>query len=229
MEGMPTSADSPASTPDLGDLMHVAFRRLRRGWSEQLAPFDLTPYQFRALQAVARGPQGQGCPVHAGACRPELHPPGAHGLAGATGELVAGSEVPGGEAGSEVTGGAADAADAADGADAVGTTAAAGGSHSAVDAAEGMRLKDLAERLRIAPRSATEVVDQLQDKGLVERRPDPADRRVTRIVLTEDGARVREQVREERRRQAGDYFSVLSAPDRAELARILSELVRSHP
>jgi hypothetical protein len=40
---------------------------------------------------------------------------------------------------------------------------------------------------------------------------------------------VRERVREERRRQAGDYFSVLSAPDRAELARILSELVRSHP
>ncbi|QCU79236.1 MarR family transcriptional regulator [Citricoccus sp. SGAir0253] len=92
-----------------------------------------------------------------------------------------------------------------------------------------MRLKDLAERLRIAPRSATEVVDQLQAKGLVERRPDPADRRATRIVLTDRGAEVRSQVREERRRQAGDYFSVLSEPDRAELARLLGELVRGRP
>ena len=55
MQRMPAPADSPVSTPDLGDLMHVAFRRLRRGWSEQLAPFDLTPYQFRALQALAGG------------------------------------------------------------------------------------------------------------------------------------------------------------------------------
>lgn len=36
-----------------------------------------------------------------------------------------------------------------------------------------IRLKDLAERLRIAPRSATEVVDQLEVKGLVRRDPDP--------------------------------------------------------
>jgi len=217
---MAPSADSPLSTPDLGDLMHVAFRRLRRGWSEQLAPFDLTPYQFRALQAVARGPQGQDCPVHAGACRPELHHPEAQGMVGAAGEMTAGSEVDG------------EAEDAADAADGAGSDSEPGGSRAvpdAADAAEGLRLKDLAERLRIAPRSATEVVDQLQGKGLVERRPDLADRRATRIVLTEGGAQVRERVREERRRQAGDYFSVLSAPDRAELARLLAQLVRSHP
>jgi DNA-binding MarR family transcriptional regulator len=188
MERMPAPADSPVPTPDLGDLMHVAFRRLRRGWSEQLAPFDLTPYQFRALQAVGRGP-------HA-------HDSVAHGVEGHG--AVSALQDP-----------AAEAEGAAEGA--------------AVGDAAGLRLKDLAERLRIAPRSATEVVDQLQDKGLVERRPDPVDRRATRIVLTEGGTRVRAQVREERRRQAGDYFSVLSAPDRAELARILSELVGSHP
>ena len=40
-----------------------------------------------------------------------------------------------------------------------------------------MRLSALAEHLRIAPRSATEVVDDLQTRSLVERRPDPADAR----------------------------------------------------
>jgi DNA-binding MarR family transcriptional regulator len=208
MERMPAAADSLVPTPDLGDLMHVAFRRLRRGWSEQLAPFDLTPYQFRALQAVARGPHD--------------HDSGAHGAEGHG--AVSAAQDPAGDEGS-VAEGVAAAGSAMEGT-AAGGTAAAG---SAVGDVEGLRLKDLAERLRIAPRSATEVVDQLQDKGLVERRPDPVDRRATRIVLTEGGARVRAQVREERRRQAGDYFSVLSAPDRVELARILSELVGSHP
>ena len=33
---------------------------------------------------------------------------------------------------------------------------------------------ELAEHLRIAPRSATEVIDDLQERGLATRRPDPA-------------------------------------------------------
>ena len=41
------------------------------------------------------------------------------------------------------------------------------------------------EHLRIAPRSATEVVDALEERGLVERRPDPADRRATLVALTD--------------------------------------------
>src|ERR687890_743705 len=41
----------------------------------------------------------------------------------------------------------------------------------------GTRLSDLAEALHIAPRSATEVADALQARGLVERGPDPTDRR----------------------------------------------------
>jgi DNA-binding MarR family transcriptional regulator len=199
MERMPALPDSPAPTPDLGDLMHVAFRRLRRGWSEQLAPFDLTPYQFRALQGVGRGPH-----AHDSAAQGAQ----AHGaVVAASGSTVEDPATP-------------DCAVAEEDAPEEGF---------AEKEAEGLRLKDLAEMLRIAPRSATEVVDQLQDKGLVERRPDPVDRRATRIVLTADGARVRAEVREERRRQAGDYFSVLSAPDRDELARLLTQLVRSHP
>ena len=51
-----------------------------------------------------------------------------------------------------------------------------------------MRPGALAEHLRIAPRSATEVVDDLQERGLVERAPDPADRRATLVRLTEAGA-----------------------------------------
>src|SRR5699024_10014861 len=50
-----------------------------------------------------------------------------------------------------------------------------------------LRLSDLARRLRIAPRSATEVVDALCERGLVEREPSSTDRRATSLVLTAKG------------------------------------------
>ena len=144
--------DATADPAALGDLMHSAFRGLRRRWMHQLAPFDLTPHQFRALNAVAR----------------ETTCPG-------NGE-------------------------------------------------PGLRLKELAERLHIVPRSATEVVDQLAAKGLVERMADPSDRRATLLKLTEAGNKLREQVHEDRKREADEFFSVLEPKDRADLARILEKL-----
>lgn len=97
------------------------------------------------------------------------------------------------------------------------------------DRGEGLRLKELAERLRIAPRSATDVVDHLQDLGLVERRPDPTDRRAVRIVLTGAGAEKVERVHADWHRQADDFFAVLGEEDRAELERILRVLVEESP
>lgn len=141
-------ADSAA----LGELMHAAFRGLRSRWLRQLAPFGLTPHQYRALNAVARN--------------------------------------------------------ADDG---------------------GIRLKELSELLRIAPRSATEVVDQLEVQGLVERTPDPSDRRATLISLTGEGAAMRAGVRKDRAREADEYFAALSAEDRATLERILAQLAEGAP
>ncbi|GIF14692.1 MarR family winged helix-turn-helix transcriptional regulator [Actinoplanes teichomyceticus] len=87
-----------------------------------------------------------------------------------------------------------------------------------------MRLSTLAEHLRIAPRSATEVVDDLQRRGLVERRPDPADRRATLVALTGPGRATGEGVRAARAAAGERLFAVLDDADRAELARILRRL-----
>ena len=51
--------------------------------------------------------------------------------------------------------------------------------------ADGTRVSALAEALRIAPRSATEVADGLEERGLVERAADPADRRAVLLRLTD--------------------------------------------
>ncbi|MBV9795413.1 MAG: MarR family transcriptional regulator [Actinobacteria bacterium] len=88
-----------------------------------------------------------------------------------------------------------------------------------------MRLSELSDYLHIAPRSATEVVDALESRGLVRRRPDPGDRRATLAELTEPGAEVLAAIRTAARgTEAERVFGSLSPADRAELARILGQL-----
>ena len=84
-----------------------------------------------------------------------------------------------------------------------------------------MRLSELSEHLHIAPRSTTEVVDALETRGLIQRRPDPGDRRATLVELTEHGAGVLEAIRGT---EAGQVFGRLSQADRAHLVRILRML-----
>jgi DNA-binding MarR family transcriptional regulator len=88
----------------------------------------------------------------------------------------------------------------------------------------GVRSKELAEHLRIAPRSATEVVDALEAKGLVSRSVDPSDRRATLVALTDRGRALSEEVRRLRGVESDKLFRQLSAADRADLARILGKL-----
>ncbi|WP_324780700.1 MarR family winged helix-turn-helix transcriptional regulator [Thiobacillus sedimenti] len=48
---------------------------------------------------------------------------------------------------------------------------------------EGLRQVELADMLEIQPISLARLIDQLADAGLVERRPDPADRRAYQLFL----------------------------------------------
>jgi len=88
-----------------------------------------------------------------------------------------------------------------------------------------LRPSELSEHLRIAPRSTTEVLDGLTAKGLVERGPDPADRRASLITMSERGEAVGQQIRAARGTAADQVFDKLSPADRAELARILNFLL----
>jgi DNA-binding MarR family transcriptional regulator len=88
----------------------------------------------------------------------------------------------------------------------------------------GVRSKELADHLRIAPRSATEVVDALEAKGLVSRSADPHDRRATLVALTDRGHELSEEVRRARGLESERMFERLTRADRADLARILGKL-----
>jgi DNA-binding MarR family transcriptional regulator len=53
--------------------------------------------------------------------------------------------------------------------------------------ADGSRLTDLAERAQITKQSMGYLVDDLEGRGYVERRPDPTDRRAVLVCLTDRG------------------------------------------
>jgi MarR family transcriptional regulator for hemolysin len=49
---------------------------------------------------------------------------------------------------------------------------------------EGLKQSELAEILDLQPITLTRLIDRLADNGLIERRPDPSDRRAKRLFLT---------------------------------------------
>ena len=89
---------------------------------------------------------------------------------------------------------------------------------------EPTRLGVVAEHLRIAPRSATEVVDGLEERGLLRRVADPTDRRAVLAELTAEGQRVLAEVDAARARDTDEFLSALTPRERAQLARLLHKL-----
>jgi MarR family transcriptional regulator for hemolysin len=53
-----------------------------------------------------------------------------------------------------------------------------------LDRSEGLKQSELAELLDLQPISLTRLLDRLARNGLIERRPDPNDRRANRLYLT---------------------------------------------
>ncbi|MEV6650998.1 MarR family transcriptional regulator [Streptomyces sp. NPDC051219] len=54
---------------------------------------------------------------------------------------------------------------------------------------EPLPMRRVAEKLKCEPSNVTGIIDRLETRGLVERRPDPADRRVKLAAPTAEGVR----------------------------------------
>ncbi|WP_236238893.1 MarR family winged helix-turn-helix transcriptional regulator [Streptomyces sp. CC228A] len=91
------------------------------------------------------------------------------------------------------------------------------------------RMADLAARLEVVPRAVTSLVDGLEASGRVRRVPDPANRRVVRIELTEEGRATLRQLRSARRAAAEEILAPLTAEQRELLGGLLGALVDGVP
>jgi DNA-binding MarR family transcriptional regulator len=67
-------------------------------------------------------------------------------------------------------------------------------------------------------------LDDLQDDGYIERRPDPDDRRVRLLAITDTGRRVKDAVQDEIQRGEERWLGGLGAEDRRTFLRALERL-----
>lgn len=87
------------------------------------------------------------------------------------------------------------------------------------------RMADLAERLEVVPRAVTTLVDGLEASGKVCRVPDPTNRRVIRIELTDDGVKALQELHAVRRAAAEEILAPLTDEQRRALGGLLDTLV----
>ncbi|GAA3243452.1 MarR family transcriptional regulator [Streptomyces sp. XM83C] len=91
------------------------------------------------------------------------------------------------------------------------------------------RMADLAERLEVVPRAVTTLVDGLEASGKVRRVPDPTNRRVIRIELTDDGRSILRELRDARRAAAEEILAPLTEEQRRVLGGLLDTLIDGTP
>jgi MarR family transcriptional regulator, organic hydroperoxide resistance regulator len=83
----------------------------------------------------------------------------------------------------------------------------------------------VAEHLCCDGSTVTWIVDRLEERGLVERQADPRDRRVRLVALTDEGRRIRNEIRA-KLSQAPPAIAALSEEDQIALRDILRRAVR---
>lgn len=88
----------------------------------------------------------------------------------------------------------------------------------------GMRQKDLADKLGIRSAAMSEAVDKLEDNGYIERRVDETDRRATLIFLTEKGEARANEIRDQREQRFDRMFGGLTAEEKEQLLSLLRKM-----
>ena len=94
----------------------------------------------------------------------------------------------------------------------------------AISVSEGMSQKALGERLGIVPSRLVELLDELDQRGLVERRDDENDRRVYALYLTKKGSATLEALGRIGREHQATLLAALSSSERELLASLLAKV-----
>ncbi|HWN72674.1 MAG TPA: MarR family winged helix-turn-helix transcriptional regulator [Solirubrobacterales bacterium] len=94
-----------------------------------------------------------------------------------------------------------------------------------IDAAEGTSQQAIGAAAEIPPSRMVALVDELEQLGLVERRPYPADRRVRALYVTRKGRQTLARGRKIAKDHEEELTRGMSAPDRKRLVELLQKMV----
>jgi DNA-binding MarR family transcriptional regulator len=90
---------------------------------------------------------------------------------------------------------------------------------------QGIQVSQLTQLARVRKQTMAQAVEELEQLGYVERRPDPSDRRARLVFLTPRGERVRPVAMAAGRRVATRWAELTSAQQIESLGRSLQELL----
>jgi DNA-binding MarR family transcriptional regulator len=96
---------------------------------------------------------------------------------------------------------------------------------NAVDAAEGQSQQAIGEAIGAPPSRMVAIVDELEQRGLLERRPHPSDRRVRALYLTADGHELLARGRKVAAEHERDLTRGMAKTEREQLVALLQKLV----
>ena len=89
---------------------------------------------------------------------------------------------------------------------------------------EGCTQTDLVENLHLAPATVTKMLQRMEQAGLVERRPDPVDQRITRVFLSPAGRAIRGDLQKREQQVGEEMLQDFDPEERAQLAGYLSRM-----
>jgi DNA-binding MarR family transcriptional regulator len=93
-----------------------------------------------------------------------------------------------------------------------------------IEQADGLSQQALGERLGMFPSRLVGVLDELEARGLAERRDSPTDRRSYALYLTEAGRKTLEEIRRVGYEHQDALCAALNEPERAQLAGLLARI-----
>lgn len=86
---------------------------------------------------------------------------------------------------------------------------------------DGVSQRELAEMMHLAAPTVTTMLQKMEKHGLVERRPDEQDQRLTRLSLTGAGRVMANELRDAQAAYVNETIGALSAEDQREFERLL--------
>lgn len=90
-----------------------------------------------------------------------------------------------------------------------------------LDHRPGVSQNELASRLEVEPISVGRLIDRLEARGLVERRPDPADRRVRRLHLLPEARPFLDDIESQREVLSAEILDGIDEEARSQLVESL--------
>lgn len=91
---------------------------------------------------------------------------------------------------------------------------------------DGVSQSELIKRLGVQPPTVTGALQRLERAGIVRREPDPENRRISRVYLTEKGRELEGPVQEALADAERNLLANLSSDERRELGELLDRLLR---